>query len=108
MIAKGLNRLFKRSLVILLNYSVDLASNEFDLNQDARISFGQNSLQFQCQYLRNIDVSDTMNIDPTPTPGPIIGTGDISYEMESVLSSGVGGTTTVTIRPLHNLNIEAV
>ena len=95
--------------MILLSYNVVLASNGFDLNNNARISFGQDSLQFQCQYLRNIDVSDTMNIDPTQAPGPIIGTGEISYEMEVVLpSSGVGGTTTVTMRPQHNLDVEAV
>ena len=95
--------------MILLNYSVDLASNGFDLNQNARISFGQNRLDFQCQYLRNIAVSDQMSIDPTPTPGPIIGTGNISYQMDVQLpASGVGGTTTVTVRPQHNLAIEAV
>ena len=95
--------------MILLSYTVDLASNGFDLNSNARISFGQDSLQFQCQYLRQINVDDTYNVNPAAPAEPIVGTGNIAYEMVvDVPSSGVGGTTTVTISPLHSLSVAAV
>ena len=92
--------------MILLSYTVDLDSNGFDLNSNAGVSFGGDSLQFQCQYLRQINVEDSYDVNPVPTE-PIIGTGHIAYEMV-VDNSGVGRTTTVTISPLHSLSVAAV
>ena len=94
--------------MILLSYTVDLASNGFDLNSNAGISFGQDSLQFQCQYLRQINVQDSYDVNIVQTE-PIVGTGHIAYEMVvDIPSSGVGRTTTVTISPLHSLSVAAV
>ena len=100
----------KNILVIKLSHTVSLTSSGFQLNQDARISWGQDTLQFQCQYLREITVDDTMSVPPPDiTPGePIVGTGNIAYEMlVDIPATGVGGTTTVTINPLHSLAVGA-
>ena len=88
---------------------MSLTSSGFQLNQNARISWGQDTLQFQCQYLRDITVDETMSVPPDTDSGePIVGTGNIAYEMlVDIPSTGVGGTTTVTINPLHNLQVGA-
>ena len=94
--------------MIKLSHTVTLSSSGFDLNQNARISFGSDTLQFQCQYARDITVEETM-IHPTVLPpGPIVGTGNIAYDMSvDIPATGVGGTTTVTITPLHSLGVSA-
>ena len=94
--------------MIKLSHTVTLSSSGFDLNQNARISFGSDSLQFQCQYAREITVEETMTHPTVIPPGPIVGTGNIAYDMTvDIPDSGVGGTTTVTITPLHSLEIGA-
>ena len=94
--------------MIKLGYTVALASNGFQLNQNARISFGGDSLQFECQYARDILVDETFDGPPPTDITPIVGTGDIHYDIAVDLpNTGVGGTTTVTLTPLHNLNVAA-
>merc|ERR1719454_509242 len=84
--------------VIILSYSVATGANGFDISNSARVSFGQNSLEFQCQYSRTVNVDDSMSIDPVDQDS-IVGTGNLGYTMTVDVPSGVGGTTTVTISP---------
>ena len=94
--------------MIKLSHTVSLTSSGFQLNQNARVSFGSDTLQFQCQYARDINVDEAMIIPPIPSPGPIVATGNIAYQMSvDIPNSGVGGTTTVTITPLHSLEVRA-
>ena len=75
------------------------------MNQNARISFSSDSITFECHYARAITIDPfAFDVAPPPTPGtPIIGTGNLSYEMTVNVPDYVGGTTTVTISPRHGL-----
>ena len=76
------------------------------MNQNARISFGSNSLPFECHYEREVTLDPvTMTIPTVPPPDtPIVGTGNLSYDMTVDVPNYVGGTTTVTISPTHGLS----
>ena len=78
------------------------------MNQNARISFGSNSLPFECHYEREITLDPVTTFIPTvpPPDTPIVGTGNLSYRMTVDVPDYVGGTTTVTISPTHGLTSQ--
>ena len=65
-------------------------------------SFAGDSIQFQCNYNRSINVQESM-LGPTLTPQPIVGEGELSYRME-VNAGQLGGTTQVRIIPNHDIS----
>ena len=66
------------------------------------LSFGEDSIKFQCRYSRSVSVSQDMTIITTPTDA-VEGTGDFSYTM-SINVGGPGGTTDVIITPNHSFD----
>ena len=98
--------------MIKLNYQLALtgAGVGFNLDTGASVGFGGNSLLFQCQYARSVTVDETYDFDPIPDDlDPIVGLGNLSYDITvNVPNTGVGGTTTVSITPRHNLPVGAV
>ena len=65
-------------------------------------SFGADSIVFQCRYSRSVNANSDITVN-APISGPIVGTGDLTYNME--VNPGVlGGKTHITISPNHNLS----
>ena len=64
-------------------------------------SFAEESIRFQCNYARTINVDETM-IVPTASSDPVVGQGNLSYRMEVTVGQ-LGGTTRVQISPNHEL-----
>ena len=65
-------------------------------------SFGPNSIDFQCHYSRSVSANSDITVN-APISGPIVGTGDLTYNME-VNSGTLGGLTHITIAPNHNIS----
>ena len=65
------------------------------------LSFAEESVQFQCRYSRTVNTDATFEIVPTFQPQPVIGYGQLSYEM-NVVAGDLGGNTIVTISPNHS------
>ena len=74
------------------------------MNPNARISFGSNTLPLECHYARSVNVDDSYDVAaPPPSDTPIVGTGNLPYDMTVNVPDYVGGTTTITITPEHAL-----
>ena len=100
---------------ISLSYTLQLTESSF-AHDDATIrflylkkniiyhifSFGADSIVFQCRYSRSVSSNSDIVLD-APTSGPIVGNGDLTYNMQ--VNPGVlGGNTYITISPNHNLS----
>ena len=65
-------------------------------------SFGADSIVFQCRYARSVNADSDTTVNASIS-GPIVGTGDLTYNMK--VNPGVlGGDTHITISPNHNLS----
>ena len=68
------------------------------------LSFGDDSIRFQCRYSRSVSATQDMSIVPEePLSDAIEGTGELSYSM-SISVGGPGGNTEITITPNHNFD----
>ena len=65
-------------------------------------SFGADSIVFQCRYSRTVSADSDTTVDG-PISGPIVGTGDLTYNMQ-VNPGLLGGNTFITISPNHHLS----
>ena len=65
-------------------------------------SFGADSIEFQCRYSRSVSANSDMAVD-APIFGPVVGTGDLTYNME-VNPGPLGGNTYITISPNHSIS----
>ena len=65
------------------------------------LSFGGNSILFECHYARSISVDEGMTVEPSSDK--VVNTGDLSYSM-SLTVGALGGNTEVFITRNHNLD----
>ena len=85
----------------MLSYTLEVTSSDFKLNDETSISFGQDPILLQCRYARTVSANSDVTVD-APTSGPMIGTGNLTYDMV-IVAGALGGTTQVTISPNHHL-----
>ena len=69
-------------------------------------SFGEDSIEFQCRYARQINTSSQITTVPID---PVVGTGDLNYTMtvtggNTDGSLALGGNTDVRITPNHGFD----
>lgn len=86
---------------IILSYTMatDSSASDFSLTDTVSISFGMNSIRFQCRYSRNVFVDQdlTLNTDVATVEG----TGQLHYRM-LIDADEAGGYTNVVVQPYHN------
>ena len=103
--------------MILLSYTIPIASSGFDIDDNSTIRsfrkciifqlnesfsrFAQDSLTFQCRYSRSINVNQDIIIGTIPQI--ITGEGSLNYEM-TISGGDLGGMTEVRLTPLHSFN----
>ena len=73
-----------------------------NVSDSMSFSFAADSIEFQCRYARTV-TSESTAVVPTAQPQPIIGTGELGYDMEVQLG-GLGGNTRVNITANHNFD----
>ena len=84
-----------------MSYSLATSSTGFEINDSASISFGEDSILFQCKYARSVSVDHGITIQETPDA--VVSTGDLTYTM-AVTVGELGGNTEVRITPNHGFD----
>jgi len=64
------------------------------------VIFSSNSVIFECNYKRNIDISSSFETALSPPIKPIVGNGNLGYTMK-VNVGALGGRTSVSVEPNH-------
>ena len=64
------------------------------------VRFAEDSIKFQCQYSRDVNVNQEFDVETNFQAQPVTGQGAFGYNME-VNAGELGGMTTVTISPNH-------
>ena len=77
------------------------SSTGFEIDNSASISFGEDSILFQCKYARSVSVDHGITIQETPEA--VVNTGDLTYTM-AVTVGELGGNTEVRITPNHGFD----
>ena len=84
-----------------MSYSIATSSTGFEIGDSAFISFGDDSILFQCKYARSVSVDHGITIQETPDA--VVSSGDLTYTM-TVTVGELGGNTEVRITPNHGFD----
>ena len=80
---------------------MEVTPSDFKLNDETSISFGQDPILLQCRYARTVSANSDVTIN-APISGPMVGSGDLTYDMV-IIAGALGGNTQITISPNHHL-----